>query len=464
MTSNTTLRIEQNQTQLLKLSNSNISLLCEKLLHYIPNKYWICLGYWDDQPVIAKLFANSREAQRELDNIYALTQSQLKTNTTLYDGWATEKSLYVILQTYIPHTKDFMTYWYATEEEGRINLLEQLILIISQLHQAGIGYFDLSNFVFHNHEVFLLSSANTLQSKNNQSFDEQLSLKNLGLLLTHFPAKYDLLCESLYLSYTKARNTVFTLTNLARLKKWMAYFRQKSLLELGKQIFRSSTQITRHKNLRRLLICYKEYDTEDLHDLFNNPDLLLQADTTKILKTDATSTIGKVIVGGKTFTIKRHNLKSFWHQVKRALSTSRAAKNWRNVHYLAAIDVNTLKPVAMLEKRFGPFRRESYFISEHVEADHLEKFFADSPSKEKIEIVAKNIKELFSKLAIAHIAHGDTKGTNFLVVDNNPLLLDLDALRMYRLYWRWQHAAKRDWNRFLENWQSQPEILKKFRE
>lgn len=460
MSSNTTLPFEQNQ--LLKLNN-NVSLLCEKLLHYIPNKCWICLGHWDDQQVIVKLFTSSHQAQRELNNIHALTQTNLKTTNTLYDGWATKKSLYVILQTYISPTDDFMTHWYATDKVTRISLLERLILIIAQLHEAGIRYFNLKNFVLHKSEIYILSSVNALQTTNHQSLNARASLKNLGLLLALFPTSSESLYESLYLSYTKARNKIFTLTNFTRLKKWVTYFRKKNLFQLGKAIFHSNTQLTRYKNWHRLLICYKEYDTEALHDLFNNPDVLLQADATKILKTDATSTIGKVIVDGKTFTIKRHNLKSCWHQIKRALSTSRAAKNWRNVHYLDAINVNTLKPVAMLEKRFGPFRRESYFISEYVEADHLEKFFADSPSKQKIEMVAKNIKELFSKLATAHIAHGDTKGTNFLVVDNEPLLLDLDALRMYRFYRRWQRAAKRDWNRFLENWQNQPEILEQFR-
>src|SRR6185312_3962136 len=140
------------------------------------------------------------------------------------------------------------------------------------------------------------------------------------------------------------------------------------------------------------------------------------------------------------------------------LRSSRAAISWRNAQRLSMIDIPTAKPVAMLEKRFGPLRSTSYFINEYVAGKSLQDYFRETNSLEEQLYVSKRITDLFNSLIGIQVSHGDLKATNILIASSKPILLDLDAMRLHRLPCRWRAAHQRDQKRFMKNWENQPEI------
>jgi hypothetical protein len=67
--------------------------------------------------------------------------------------------------------------------------------------------------------------------------------------------------------------------------------------------------------------------------------------------------------------------------------------------------------------------------------------------------------ELFRKLGIHH---GDCKATNFLLFDNAPCVLDLDAMGEPLSRQTFNRLFNADRRRFLQNWQSRPELQEWF--
>ena len=61
------------------------------------------------------------------------------------------------------------------------------------------------------------------------------------------------------------------------------------------------------------------------------------------------------------------------------------------------------------------------------------------------------------------LTHGDAKSSNYLVTDDGRLWpIDLDSMRFHRLEATFRLARRRDWKRFMRNWQSAPELAEAF--
>ncbi|MBW1746795.1 MAG: hypothetical protein JRJ25_11240 [Deltaproteobacteria bacterium] len=85
-----------------------------------------------------------------------------------------------------------------------------------------------------------------------------------------------------------------------------------------------------------------------------DPDSVI--DSSRLLKEGNSSTVALAEVNGKLLVIKRYNIKNFIHALKRYLRNTRAWTSWRNAHRLELLGIPTPKPIAFLERRWGPFR------------------------------------------------------------------------------------------------------------
>lgn len=179
----------------------------------------------------------------------------------------------------------------------------------------------------------------------------------------------------------------------------------------------------------------------------------------KVFKDDATSTVILIKVYGRPFVIKRSNTKSFVHLLRRALQKSRAQKNWENAFRLEKAGIEAVEAAAMLEQRWGPFKGKSYFISPFIEGiDALHYFALGAKPDASWPIVAKNIVSLLKQLALHRLSHRDMNLSNIILVNNQPHLLDLDAMNHYKTSWFAKRAAKKEKARFMKNWQLVPKV------
>lgn len=176
------------------------------------------------------------------------------------------------------------------------------------------------------------------------------------------------------------------------------------------------TNYIKKKTWHRWLIYNAQHDSPTLQKLLANPENFC----TDLLKNDLATTLWLVPVEGRVFVVKRYNIKNFWYALKRGFTQSRAARNWRNALYLRDCGIPTPTPIAMMEKRFGPWRRTAYFINEYI------------PGTETHHQMTEQIQDLLKKFYDHKITHGDMKLTNILVSNDKVLLLDLDSMRIHR--------------------------------
>jgi len=195
--------------------------------------------------------------------------------------------------------------------------------------------------------------------------------------------------------------------------------------------------------------------------LIADPDSAIDAN--RLLKDGNSSTVGLVEVNNKLIVVKRYNIKNFIHALKRCPRNTRAWSSWHNAHRLELLGIPTPKPIAFFERRCGPFRSTSYYISEYIDGTDLYDLITSDKSKEiSIEVLSKRFGEILKSLADASMSHGDFKATNFIVTEDRLFIIDIEGMREHIFKWSLRKALKRDCARFMRNWKDMPEVARIF--
>jgi len=243
--------------------------------------------------------------------------------------------------------------------------------------------------------------------------------------------------------------------------KSLLYKIEKRVLKLYRK---SHEQFIKKQNWRRLFICDKKYYTPKMQSLLANPDAYLKQG--ELLKKDTTTcTVAKINLDNEQLVIKRYNIKNIYYLLTHLIQSSRATLCWNNSHFLQHYNISTPKPIAIIEKRFGPLRGKSYFISEYIPSMQINDFFLKEQNQQKLHIVAKKTIAILIKLRNKNIRFRDTKATNFLVAGNDTYLIDLDGMRKYSpIIYKLRKSFAKDKQRFMKNWRNYPDIEQLFLE
>jgi len=210
------------------------------------------------------------------------------------------------------------------------------------------------------------------------------------------------------------------------------------------------------KTFRKFIQIDQRFDSIEMRSVFGNLDKIF-LEPIKTLKNDATSTVVLAKINHQLFVIKRANTKSRMHSLRRAFKISRAQKNWRNARHLNQIGISAIQAAAMIEERWGIFRRRSYFICPFIDGIDARHFFAeDMQPNDNWPIAVENICLMLKKLADNKLSHRDLNLSNIILVNNTPYLLDLDAMTHNKNTWIAKRAAKKELQRFMQNWENIP--------
>jgi len=207
----------------------------------------------------------------------------------------------------------------------------------------------------------------------------------------------------------------------------------------------------------------KEFESQQLEQLFIDPDEYLENHAIKLIKHDQTTTVAVIECDGNLFVLKRYNTKGAWHFFKRSVRITRASICWNFAHRLLQAGLSTPVPVGYRENRISQFRGRSYYIAKFSPGVTLLDYLKGDVDKYKLDLAAKLMKQFFETMALQNLAHGDLKASNFLIRDERLEVLDLDSMRSYQSNQFHQHKLFRDKRRFLRNWLKQPEIYQHFK-
>ncbi|MEO5574257.1 MAG: lipopolysaccharide kinase InaA family protein [Gammaproteobacteria bacterium] len=453
-------------------SASSTPLICEKLLRHLPGKRLACLAHWDDKEVFAKLFIDphnaKRDWQRDAKGTQALHDHGIIAPAILYSGplraahGEFPKEAYLLIFERIAPAQTLLEVWNEGGESIRLGLLSSLVRILATHHNAGLVHGDLhfANFMAQGNTIFTLDGGQI--AIFSRPVSKPRSLRNLALLFAEIPPRYARSVEELFTDYQTLRGWPHEQAGIRKLHHYIHAARAHRKHKILRKIFRECSAFVCHKQLRRLEVYDRDYDSVQLRRLLDDPDSFLSSTSCTLIKRGNTATLGIIEIDGRKLVIKRYNIKNFWHACKRALQSTRAAICWRNAHLLGLYEISTPQPVALLEVRLGPLRSTSYFISRYVEGPDCAQYFSGDAALADSTAVLKNFSELFDKLAEARITHGDLKATNIIISNGQPVLLDLDAVCQHRFGFRFKKAFARDMQRFLRNWNKSAVTRRRF--
>jgi tRNA A-37 threonylcarbamoyl transferase component Bud32 len=454
----------------LRLTDGS-EFVCEQVVRVLPGRRLVCRGAWNGRAVFAKLFfgkSAASYARRDREGSQWLHSAQVLTPDLLHSAELAQK-ISVLIYAAIENTQNAEHYWHERPQLHDVLTME-LVATIAKHHGAGLIQTDLhlKNFLIQDQfagelKVYTLDGDGI--RKMGRLGIKCKRLRNLATLFSKFDVMNDVSIPELYHQYCSAMGVPYTKRAMTRIIQLTRRIRdQVNRAYADKKVFRTCTDVTVQKSFR----CFRAVAA----DVLINPQTVnldsYLADFKANLKNGNTCTVGLAQLAEHQVVIKRYNIKNWWHALMRALRPSRAAVSWANAHRLLISNIVTPKPLALIEERWGCLRGRAYFLSVYVDAPDVAKFYVQNTDAEIKQTVAQNLATLFFKLYALQYAHGDCKASNIKIVNDQPMLIDLDSMCAYRPSWiggwRFARAHVKDLKRFMKNWQDDAPTLALFKQ
>ncbi|MEX0943032.1 MAG: lipopolysaccharide kinase InaA family protein [Pseudomonadales bacterium] len=433
-----------------------------KVLRLLPGKRLVGVARVDGNDMLAKVYVGrsaARYARRERQGVRLIADSGVRTPLLKWHAPLMDGKGEVLAFEFLPDAVSLFERWReAQQEEARIDVLTRAMVIIGKLHNQGVVQNDihLANFLMSNGRLYTIDGGDIVR-RSHPPLAERSSLRNVGMFFAQFFPRYDHLVEIVLPAYEAVRGWDMQPTRLEDLAREIETSRSRRKRLCIDKAFRDCTRFVCNKSLDRFVVCDRDAYTYEMEQVLADPDeFMVQGQT---LKDSPTSTVAIVAVSGRSLVIKRYNMKNFWHRIKRAFRRSRAWKSWANACRMEVVGIPSVKPVALVEHRIGPLRGKAYFITEYVAGpDALASIRNLGHPNGELEALTSILQEL----ADSQISHGDMKATNFVMAEQGPVILDLDAMKEHGSRASFRRAFQRDIKRFMQNWQDRPEIASRF--
>jgi hypothetical protein len=127
--------------------------------------------------------------------------------------------------------------------------------------------------------------------------------------------------------------------------------------------------------------------------------------------------------------VLKHYQPVFWNSITQLVRPTRAWLTWSATHKLADAGIATPRPVACIENRWGPLRRDSFLMYPYVDGRTLRSYF--SGEAKESPTIAENLwgqlNDLWRRLGELQASLADTNTGNFIVAPSGQLwVIDLD--------------------------------------
>ncbi len=440
----------------LIIDGKNKSLRIDSVLRLLPRKRLVVKARLDGQPVVIKLFVRSHSSKRHIERERAgytrVSRAGIRSPQLLHTVATSCGRFEGVLYEFID-APALSACWSQFTADTKRRWLLRITRMMSALHRSGAYQSDIhaDNFLINDDELYLLDLGSIARS--NAPLRRRQSIANLGALIAQFTfAEQKFFAPSLA-DYCEQRGwhdvADFNIELREAVKKnWQLRKRDylhKALRECKLTAFTQS--------FKRVQALRRDWLGEDLTRFCADPNAFMAGGT--LLKAGNTATVVKASINGKSVIIKRYNIKNWRHALSRSLRPTRAQHAWLYAHWLELAGIESMKPIALIEKRFGCWHRSAYFVGTWIDAPDL---LSIGRQRQLTASELKHLQTLLEAMRAAHLSHGDFKANNLLLCENSIALIDLDALREHTSIITWRRAFKRDMARLLRNWPEHTDI------
>lgn len=446
------------------LLDNGTRLGVQEVVRRVPGQRLVGRGEWQGQVVFAKIFIGPRAAYhvfRDAAGVERLQQAGIRTPALLCASRAQTSSglVQLLIFTAIRDAANAEQAYLAAPAAERLQLAQRLVTELARHHHAGLLQTDLylKNFLVAGTVIYTLDGDGIRALP--KFFSYRAATTNLARLLS----KFDVLevqhwLPSLLEHYATARRWQAP-TALRSMQIRIRRLRQLAVRRYAEsKVFRECTDIAVLRSWSYFLARTRRWTDATLtQELLAAPDALVGGQ--QRLKSGNTCTVSLAEISGRSIVVKRYNIKSFQHACQRCWRPSRAAVSWANAQRLLMYGIATARPLALLEKRWGPLRGRAYFLAEYIEAPTVAELMRNQRiSPERKRSVMRMLATLMYKLSLLQIVHGDLKASNILVAADRIALIDLDSMREYGCRIGFARGHVRDLRRLLRNWDEQLEV------
>ena len=448
----------------LKVSDKDTRVFsCQTCLRLLPGRRLTALASSAGKKYVIKIFPQQRrslnEYEKEIAGYELLHTASIDIPARIYHGPAQGK-LNIIVYNYISRARTLSeVFSIKPGSRQQQSILAGFSQLLSRLHRAGLIHEDphLANFLVKGDVITVLDAGAVRHVRNAALFE-----KNYGLFVAQFPVSWRLE-QKIFEQYVfdkKADEKYHT--RLEEQVKSRQLWREKHYL---KKIYRECTAFHVRSFLFGKLIIDRDYIDSGLVELLDDPRRVFDGEGTILLKKGNSSTVGLIKINKVEYVIKRYNVKSPVHRIKNMLRESRASRSWRNAHSLLLRGLPTAKPIAMVDCVKGKLKGVSLFVMENVPGINSADYFRQKEiNRDTMKIVASKMLLMINELHQERILHNDLKSTNFIIRKGEPVIIDLDAMRVVGGQGSIKSRIKKEMQRFDENWVSDGEAKSIFDE
>jgi len=452
----------------LKLDDQS-ELRIDNVLRIMPGRRLVASGTWQNKHVVAKMFFDKKHAKRhlseELAGIKLLQDRNIPAPRLLQQLKSHDNHAEILIFEFLRADIDLSNAWQQPDiRDDLMPLLKMLMVEMATQHVFGLVQKDLhpNNFLISNNIIYTLDCAQIEWQEG--ILPKKPSMQNLALFLSQLGVGAEKYQTELFQHYVKARGWVWKEADLRELFYLIDIWMAERWKRFERKIFRNSTHFRRINHWKCEAVYDRDYDQPELTQFLQHPETVFSDADAVMLKEGRSSTVIRLSLDGRDVVIKRYNMKSVWHWLRRCLRSTRAKKCWRIAQKLRLFGVNTARPIAYLETKFLGLSGKSYFVTECIAGENVGDYLRQHQKNDvKQKQMIEKICTLFANLKKMAITHGDLKATN-LLVDNGeqPVLIDLDGAHEHRVLTTLNRTSLKEWQRFLRNFDDVTFIKKKF--
>lgn len=444
-----------------------LSLELGESLRILPGRREVCFAKLSDPSmnvVVKRYFPHAKQArdwEREWEGLEGLQKRNLPSPRPVAVCQDQEGNVFVIMQC-IDGADTLGRFLEAADAANLLVVLAKLAQLAQRVHDTGARQTDqhVDNWAVANDQVYLLD-AGTYEFTP-APLPRQSRLTDLAAICVTLPpvAEEPFRCF-LRENYQAERGQPWNESLDAELNSSASTMQQARARRYFKKTQRMCTEFEPRKNTAWSGMVARSANANLLECFVDNPDALMAEGVR--LKSGNTCTVQSFEFAGKRYVLKRYNQRPWFTQLRRSIFPSRASKSWSNGWVLDLAFILSAKPIAFVDECSFP-RQRGYLLMEQIDADLLPDYVArHRKDAARVGRLIAEVGRIWTLLERIRATHGDLKATNWMVsAEGTVYLFDLDSFRFGLSDAAFRKGQKKDRERFLKNWELDPELVQAF--